>query len=291
MRLIDVPVDNLVVSPEMVRSRSSKVFEERLRASIEEMGLAEPLKVARLAEGRYLVVDGMIRLRAVRAIREVDPRRFPSVPAYVVDFAQRFEIRYQTDIYQDLLPSQLATLVEHLHAAENVQKSDIARFIGVSPATLRNYTGLWRLLQRGGLFASVVDLMDVAVFPASNPYAWLRLTERGIREAIQGSFSDGMLAEVWFEERLSRARRGDTSSFSLAAVETATGSLSPECYREDEEVRNLKRELGLRRAAARNRLLTQSDNTEAIRHLDLVSTETDQPALRHAAASMARYLQ
>ena len=57
----------------------------------------------------------------------------------------------------NLLPSQLAALVEHLHKAERVRKADIARYIGVSPTTLRNYTGLWRLLQRGELFAKIVS--------------------------------------------------------------------------------------------------------------------------------------
>jgi hypothetical protein len=51
VKLIDVSVDQLVVSPELVRSRASKVFEERLRASIHQIGLAEPLKVARLPSG------------------------------------------------------------------------------------------------------------------------------------------------------------------------------------------------------------------------------------------------
>src|SRR5207248_11806559 len=120
--------------------------------------------------------DGMLRLRAVQAIRQADAGCFETIPAYVVDLDRRYEIRYQTDIYQDLLPSQLAALVEHLHEAENVRKVDIARYIGVSPATLRNYTGLFRLIERGGLFAKVVDLMDVGVIPSSNPYAWLRLT-------------------------------------------------------------------------------------------------------------------
>ena len=95
-----------------------------------------------------------------RAIREKDEARFPTVLSYVLDYERRFELRYQTDIYQDLLPSQLAALVEHLHLTEHVRKVDIARYIGVSPATLRNYTGLWRLLQRGGLFAQIVELMD-----------------------------------------------------------------------------------------------------------------------------------
>src|SRR4051794_18367696 len=110
MKLIDVAPESLVVSTDLARSRSSKVFEERLRASIEEMGLAEPLKVAPLPSGKYLVIDGMLRLRAIQAIRQADAASFETVPAYVVDLALRYEIRYQTDIYQDLLPSQLATL-------------------------------------------------------------------------------------------------------------------------------------------------------------------------------------
>ena len=177
MKLIMVHPDELQLSPELSRSGSARQFEERLKSSIEEIGIAEPIKVAPLPEGGgYVVIDGMMRLRAVRAIRKEQPERFQAVAVYVFDYERRFEIRYQSDIYQDLLPSQLAVLVEHLHRAEHVRKIDIARYIGVSPATLRNYTGLWRLLQRRGLFAKIVELMDVEVIPSSNPYAWLRLT-------------------------------------------------------------------------------------------------------------------
>src|SRR5690606_9014917 len=123
----------LVTSPDLSRSRSSKVFEEHLQASIRQMGLAEPLKVAVLPSGQYLVIDGVFRLRAIQAIHAEDEGTFSQVPVYLVDFSQRYEIRYQTDIYQDLLPSQLATLVEHLHQAEGVRKRDLARYIGVSP--------------------------------------------------------------------------------------------------------------------------------------------------------------
>ena len=135
-----------------------------------------------------MVVDGVIRLRAIRAIRDKDPAQFPTVPVYVLNYERRYELRYQSDIYQDLLPSKLAGVVEHLHRTEQVRKVDIARYIGVSPATLRNYTGLWRLLQRGGLFAKIVELMDVDVIPSSNPYAWLRLTADGLRsQRLHGS--------------------------------------------------------------------------------------------------------
>jgi hypothetical protein len=153
-----------------------------------------------------LVIDGNLRLRAIRLIREKDPTRFRTVAAYVLDYKKRYEIRYQSDIYQDLLPSQLATLVEHLHSAENVLKVDIARYIGVSPATLRNYTGLWRLLERGGLFNSVVQLMDVGVFPSSNPYAWLRLTEDGLTKVLFDQFSKGREIHQWVTDAAAAAR-------------------------------------------------------------------------------------
>src|SRR6185312_14496196 len=190
----------LQLSTALSRSGSAKQFEERLKSSIEEIGIAEPMKVAPLPEGGYVVIDGMMRLRAVRAIRNKQPERFQTVAVYVFDYERRFEIRYQSDIYQDLLPSQLAMLVEHLHKAEHVRKIDIARYIGVSPATLRNYTGLWRLMERGGLFARIVELMDVGVFPSSNPYAWLRLTDDGLGKVLSEQFAKDKPIDRWITE-------------------------------------------------------------------------------------------
>jgi ParB-like nuclease domain len=251
VKLLMVDPDELQLSPELSRSGSAKQFEERLKSSIEEIGLVEPIKAAPRPEGGgYLVIDGMMRLRAVRAIRTKQPERFQTIAAYVFDYGRRFEIRYQSDIYQDLLPSQLAALVEHLHRAEHVRKIDIARYIGVSPATLRNYTGLWRLLQRGALFAQIVDLMDVEVIPSSNPYAWLRLTADGLRKVIEDNFSDGESAETWIEQTAKRARQGDKQRFPIKLVETITDVLPAEYYRVGEEVRSVKRDLGQRKGAA-----------------------------------------
>jgi hypothetical protein len=236
-------------------------------------------------------VDGMIRLRAIQSLRALNESRFRTIPAYVVDHARRFELRYQTDIYQDLLPSQLATLVEHLHAAEEIRKIDIARYIGVSPATLRNYTGLWRLMQRGGLFAQIVELMDAGVIPSSNPFAWLRLTDEGLREVVDKQFSDGDPAESWVRMRIARARRGDVAPFSVKSVELATGSLHAKYYRETEDVRTKKRDLGLRRAARRPSVSARLNVHEAIENLARVSERSPDRVLRATARSLTAYLQ
>lgn len=290
MKLVNIRPDLLQMSPDLNRSGSAKSFEDRLRASIDEIGLAEPLKVAPRPDGTYLVIDGNLRLRAIRALREKDPTRFETVAAYVLDYEKRYEIRYQSDIYQDLLPSQLATLVEHLHNAENVLKVDIARFIGVSPATLRNYTGLWRLMERGGLFAKVVELMDVGVFPASNPYAWLRLTDEGLHKVLCEQFSKTQSLDDWLSETATAARLGNPQRFPLKFIELVTAALPSYCYRHGEDVRAIKRDLGLRRAAGMSNNTVPPDFSPARKHLAKVFRRSSEPVLRAAAESLQAYL-
>jgi len=290
MKLTQVAPEMLTLSPDLTRSGSAKAFEERLQSSIDQVGLVEPLKVAKRPDGGYLVIDGTLRLRAVRSIREKQPDRFKSVPVYVLEWAQRYEIRFQSDIYQDLLPSQLAALVEHLHASESVLKSDIARYIGVSPATLRNYTGLWRLLQRGGLFAQVVGLMDVAVFPSSNPYAWLRLTADGIERVLVESFTDGAEPYEWIEQSALSARQGQPVRFPIKFVENVTASLPAEFYRVAPEVRNVKRDLGLRRGVAPSSTKLARERQRAFTNLARVSVQSPDPVIQSAANSLQEYL-
>jgi hypothetical protein len=313
VKVIEVKPDELVVSDELRRSGSAKQFEERLQASIEEIGLSEPIKVALMPSGQYLVVDGTMRLRAVQAIRKEDPEAFTTIPAYVTEYERRYEIRYQTDIYQDLLPSQLAALVEHLHKAEGVKKIDIARYIGVSPATLRNYTGVGRLMRRTGLFPNVVELMDLGVFPASNPFAWQRLTVTGLCRVLEDQFADeGETAEEWCERTIAAGRRGQVVRYITTAVEALTDSLekTTENYRQDEDVRSAKRDYGLRRAAGQQEtdtpqlpdvsaagqqetetLSPNRDVPAAVKHLKIVERDSTSPVLKSAAKSFKAYLQ
>jgi ParB-like nuclease domain len=289
VKLIEVVPEALIISNELTRTGSAKAFAERLQASIEEIGLAEPIKVAVLPKGRYLVIDGGLRLEAIRALRKSDATRFKTISAYLYDYEQRFEIRYQSDIYQDLLPSQLAQLVEHLHEAENVKKLDIARYIGVSPATLRNYTGLARLLQRGGLFAQVVNLMDAEVFPSSNPFAWLRLSARGIRRVFEVFASKSGSAESWIELSLNQVKQGRTVRYPSNVIESVTGSLPDDCYQSSGEERSVKKGLGLQRTKRMKKKAI--DFAPAHKHLKVVSSRSKDPVLQRAAKSLAEYLQ
>jgi ParB-like chromosome segregation protein Spo0J len=286
MKVVSLRPEQIEASRDLERSKIDKQFEERLQASIEQIGLVEPLKVAEGKKNRYVIVDGVLRWRVISAIRATDSSRFATIPAYVVKHEQRFEVRYQTDIYQDLLPSQLAQLVEHLHQVDGIQKSQIAAYIGVSAPTLRNYTGLARLIERGGLFARVVEMMDVGVVPASNPFAWLRLTEKGLHEALSHIAGEEKQPSEWIDEQLELAAAGRPVRLALKDVETITGSLAPDCYREDEEVRSKKRELGLRRGKSTTAGVADNDLDRSVQNLATVIKRSKDPVLRLAAESL-----
>jgi hypothetical protein len=132
--------------------------------------------------------------------------------------------------------------------------------------------------------------MDVGVIPSSNPFAWMRLTDHGIDLVIRTSFSDGEEPSEWIEKRLAMAKQGHASMFPLKDIEAATSGLSAECYREGEEVRNRKRDLGRRRALPIKERAAH-DNAEAVRRLKMVSMVADEPVLVSAAQSLTEYLQ
>ena len=180
--------------------------------------------------------------------------------------------------------------MEHLAKTEKIKKVDIARFIGVSAPTLRNYTGVGRLLARGGLFARLVDLMDVGVIPASNPYAWQRLKATGLQMVLETSFSQEQDPEEWIEERIVRARRGDIAPFPLKMVEEATSCLPAEYYLANAEVRDQKRDLGLRWAPTL-KANAAAATQEAVKHLKSVVRRSDDPVIASASAlSLVGYL-
>jgi hypothetical protein len=289
MKVESLRFEDLRVEASLARRNRPSKFLHLLEASIREVGLAEPLKVARIRAANYVIVDGILRHEAICRIRETDRGAFNRIPAVVYPYEQRFEIRYQTDIYQDLMPSQLAQLVEHLHAKEGVSKQEMAASLGIARPTLRNYTGLFRLASRGGISRSVVALMDVQVMPSSNPYAWLRLTTDGLRKVIEDHFSEGHRAESWFEEVLSLPAE-NRPTYSATFVEKVTSSLEERYYRQGSEIRGRKKALGRRRTSNVTQLALDELDGDGLRRLEQVAEHTDSPVLRVAALNLRRWI-
>ncbi len=145
-------------------------------------------------------------------------------------------------------------------------------------------------MQRPGLAAKVVELMDVGVFPASNPYAWLRLNTEGLKFVLAELAGDDETAETWIERVLLAARQGHGTHYMTSAVETITGGLGDECYNSDSEVRSVKQDLGTRRAIGKETAKARS-TVAAVQNLNKVAHDTTSPVLRSAAESFKAYLQ
>lgn len=285
MKILHVPIESLVVDNQLERARPARFFEEKIRASLRVIGLVEPLKAAPLADGQFVVIDGVLRLKSMRKIHASNADMFKHIPCYIFDLEDRFQVRYHSDIYQDLLPSQMAEFVEHLHSQSGVAKSEIASYIGVSPATLRNYTGLARLLGRGGLFARLVQLMDLGIMPASNPYAWLRLSDEGLRYVIERRLSSGQTAEDWFDVRVNLGQDGNVSRFTIHEVQSVTDDLPAYLYRQGEASRVMKKNIGSRRGRVNERIASGQPAA-----LHVASTSSQNETLRLAAQNLGAFL-
>ena len=145
------------------------------------------------------------------------------------------------------------------------------------------------MLQRGGLFASVVKLMDLGVFPRSNPYAWLRLNDIGLEAAIT-LFSDGVIQpEEWLAATINAANRGSIRRYSLKAVEEATALLPDSCYRESSHVREAKQAYGQQKVKP-VRISSQRQAAHAVDRLWQIDTEVLTAAQQIAIQSMISYL-
>ena len=80
MKIIEVAPEDLTISNDLTRTGSAKAFSERLQASIEEIGLAEPIKVAPLPKGAIWLLTEVCAFKQFERFARRTPRasrRFP----------------------------------------------------------------------------------------------------------------------------------------------------------------------------------------------------------------------
>ena len=78
MKLVDLPIDELQEAPWNSNHMDDYML-ERLRSSIEEYGLVEPVVVRSLRSHYFEVLSGNQRLKVLRELK------FKSIPCFVVD--------------------------------------------------------------------------------------------------------------------------------------------------------------------------------------------------------------
>jgi hypothetical protein len=127
----------------------------------------------------------------------------------------------------------------------------------------------------------------------------------------QNFCEDGETPDEWIDRTILAARHGSVQRVPTAVVESTTGALDPKYYREGEDLRLVKKDLGTRRAvslalpeifetkvpeppeaesAAPTRAPHRRDTVAIRRHLSQVIRESREPVLQAAARSLTEYL-
>lgn len=132
-----IPIDDILVLPSVER-KVDLVEDDGLLKSVKEDGIQVPLVVV-VHEGQAYLIDGLTRLRVARALNletvPIAPDTLPEgreLDRYVRDM--RFILNYHR---QDLLPSQLAELVDYFKRPPfEMTHKEIARHLRMKPDTV-----------------------------------------------------------------------------------------------------------------------------------------------------------
>ncbi len=176
-----IPISQLDAPSEWHR-KPSKVDDDALRRSIEEgeaqkpgAGIQQPLVVLPAGGKRFLVVDGIRRMKVagllgVEKVRVVvdDPPAGEDPKAY----ARR--LRFLLDeLRQDLRPSQRAELIEKLKSQFGMSNLAVSQYLGVDQDSITNWLAIRRYIPE------VVEAMDRGLLTQQAARVFDGMSERG----------------------------------------------------------------------------------------------------------------
>lgn len=198
MELIDIPVIDLVLSEDNVRSKATNIAE--LAQSIASSGIMVPIQVTPLGDGKYQVVAGERRTLAVRMINE-KPEKFgttviAAMPATVgihTDTERIVTMLVENLQREDLSPLDEARGYLRLVDEGQLAQKDIATLIGRSKAHISKRLSLLtlpksaqKLLTEGKITMEIaLQLTKLAEAPAE------------IEELVDQYFDPDKKREVW----------------------------------------------------------------------------------------------
>ena len=176
-RLMYIPRTALVPDPDNSREKLQHIPE--LALSIKESGLAQPLLVRELGDGKYMIVDGH-RRHAASELAELDV-----LPCMLktIDDAHARRMQVITAVQRDELSAlELATALKTM--TEDGDVNAVAQTLGKSPSWVRRHLALLKLPT-----AVITSLKKAGLGLTQAEAARKTLDEKGIDEtlsAIQG---------------------------------------------------------------------------------------------------------
>ena len=142
--VVAIPVDQILPTRSLPKALEQSVKYSRIAASIAEVGIIEPLSVARKKGGAYLLLDGHVRLAALRAQDVIE------APCIVAHDDESFTYNKRVN--------RLAVIQEHYMIVRaldrGVSEVKLARALNVDTKVIRNRRHLLR-----GICQDVAELL------------------------------------------------------------------------------------------------------------------------------------
>lgn len=144
-RVAEVEVENIRPNPYQPRQEFSDDALDELAASIEQLGIIQPITVRALGEGRFEIISGERRLRAARRAG------LPRVPAFVrkANTEQMLEMALVENVQREQLnPIEVALGYQRLMEECGLTQEEVSERVSKSRATVANFLRLLRLPPR-----------------------------------------------------------------------------------------------------------------------------------------------
>jgi ParB family chromosome partitioning protein len=144
-RVAEVAVERIRPNPYQPRQQFEEAALDELAASIEQLGIIQPITVRALDEGEFAIISGERRLRAARRAG-VD-----HLPAFVreADSAEMLEMALVENVQrEELNPIEIALGYQRLVEECDLTQGEVAERVGKSRATVSNFLRLLRLPPR-----------------------------------------------------------------------------------------------------------------------------------------------
>lgn len=197
-RVQQIPVADIEPNPFQPRMNIDEAGIEELKRSIQEKGVIQPIVVRRLEGGRYQIVIGERRWRAVK---EAGMETIPAIVREVSSAEEMIELALVENIQrEDLNPIDEANAYKVLMEECNLTQEEVAKRVGKDRSTVANLLRLLKLpdeVQERILDGELSMGHARALLSLEDPEEQVRLC----REIIKNGWS------VRKVERIVRARR------------------------------------------------------------------------------------
>lgn len=148
---LEVPVDDIKPNPAQPRSRFDETALSELSASIEEVGVLQPIVVGRDENGDLQLIAGERRWRAAR---QAGLSTIPAVVRGIAGETTLVEALVENVQREDLTPLEEAHAFKQLLENTGMNQDEIARRVGKSRPAVSNTL---RLLQLPGPVQTMID--------------------------------------------------------------------------------------------------------------------------------------